>query len=1815
MATPIISICHRIFTKENLMPTPFVSLFLLLGVLGGSLQAASPSVVDLSQDSERHVIIAQGTENVYQGHPTTILMPDGKTMFCVWTHGHGGTAGPLKHSDDGGLTWSEELPVPENWWKVKNCPAIYRLTDPRGTARLFVFAGQGPDGTMQQAVSMDDGKTWSPMESNGLVCVMPFCTIVPVQSGKKLIGLTNIRRPGETKDKLSNVVAQSESTDGGLSWSQWRILVDLGELRPCEPEVIRSPDGKQLLCFMRENVRTEPAHFMTSDDEGDTWSAIKALPPGLHGDRHKAVYAHDGRLVVAFRDMGRESPTKNHFVAWVGRYEDILAGRDGDYKIKLLNSHAKRTSDCGYPGLELLSDGTFVATTYIKYRPGSEQNSVVSARFTLAETDEAGKATLSTELSTSKALGIVLDDSAATFTGPWVVSDKLPALIGNDYRTVDRKQEATAVFKPDVPETGRYEVRLLYTAASNRATNANVILQTTEGQKSLTLNQRESCLENNIPRALGVFAFDKGKSNIVTINNDVADGFVVLDGLQIVLEGEAKVERNTQANAGFPVKAADVHVSIPPPMHLESAAKPEDVDGKYYDLVVNGGTPGGIACSVRAAREGLSVLLVNHTQHLGGFITSGAGGWEAPYDGLRSPLYGEMLTGAAEYYRTTYGEDSPQHIASMPSKTSRAHIDRPKIEPRIAELLFNQMVAKEERLTVLLGHIVTKADREGVLLKRISLKPMHGEGVINVSGTVFADGMYEGDLMAAAGVSTQIGRESRRQYDEQHAGVIYTKERYKESGQRGFPQAADEGSLNIRYNSHATGEIVEGPLSGEADGSVMAYNYRLILTRDPANKILLPKPENYDVAIARSSIGSGFVPNLPNGKVAWNGGRLIGPQNEYPAADWALREAISRRYLDGMLMRLWYVQNDPEAPEVDRKRFAGYGLAADEFPDNRHAPYEIYVREARRLVGRYVFKEQDNLIAEGIARTPIHSDSIAMTDWPVDSVACLNRKTPGGSADGILFLGEESRPAQVPYRSMLPKEVDNLLVPVALSASHVGWGSIRLEPVWMQTGESAGFAAALAVQNKTTPAAMDPDLLIRKLAASRVMISFFNDVDITADDPRIPATQYFGTKGFFADYNARLDEPLKESTRRVWGQSLVALREGMANPMELAKQVQQAEAEDSPLLERTRGQALQDMWKSISTTKPKANAATDKTPTSKAATPRKSFTVEPVREATAHDVNGKTYDLVIIGGTPSGIACAVRAAREGLSVLLVQHNRHLGGMVVNGLMQWDALYGGPRAPIFNEYAKLIEEHYRVTYGESSPQFKQSSYTQLHYPMSRFEPSVAEHLFNRLVSVEKNIETLLSHHPAGVQREGSLLQRLTLREYGKTSEITVTGSYYVDATYEGDLAALSKVMYRVGREGREEFGEPHAGKVFTNIESKQGPKDVLNGKLNLHSYGHIQGSIDSMSPFIADEAIQAYNYRFCLSNEIDNIRLPDKPPGYDREEYVNYNRLSMDAGKLNGKGHFNSAILPGENHTYPTATWSEREKIIERHKNFALGLMWFLQNDESIPEIKRVGYRRIGLPLDEFCDNHNLPYEFYVREARRIIGRYVFKEQDNTPATGLTRPPIHGDSIAFTDWSMDSHDCTTDRRPGYAYDGKLILTEESRPAHIPYRCMLPQGLDNLLVPVCLSATHVAWGAVRLEPVWMQTGEAAGFAVALAKKNRTTPGQLDPEILLRTLCMHRHFVSFFNELQEAGDHHAMPAVQYFGTKGFFADYNARIDDPLTEAVRDVWHDGFKQLQQDELNPMRFAQAVHAATVKESPSTGETRGKSLLRLWQQL
>ena len=351
---------------------------------GVSREISIPTL-DISGETDRHVFVARGTEKTYQGHADTLLMPDGRTMFAAWSIGHAVHIGPLKRSDDGGLTWSDLIDVPENWWKVSNTPTIHRLVDPEGTARLFVFGGglRFPGVKMQQAVSEDGGRTWSPMEANGLIGEVPPKDILAFEDGAKLLMWSDRRDPWPH-------LWQSASHDGGLTWGNEQIVFRTPGFWT-QPTVVRSPDGRQLVMLMRENTRRFNSLYSISDDESRTWAAPRELPAALTGDRHVARYAPDGRLVVVMRDRAGQgieewnSPTYGHFIAWVGTYEDIVEGREGQYRVKLLHSHAG--PDCGYAGFEVLPDGTLVATTYVKYQPGPQRHSVVSVRFTLEELD------------------------------------------------------------------------------------------------------------------------------------------------------------------------------------------------------------------------------------------------------------------------------------------------------------------------------------------------------------------------------------------------------------------------------------------------------------------------------------------------------------------------------------------------------------------------------------------------------------------------------------------------------------------------------------------------------------------------------------------------------------------------------------------------------------------------------------------------------------------------------------------------------------------------------------------------------------------------------------------------------------------------------------------------------------------------------------------------------------------------------------------------------------------------------------------------------------------------------------------------------------------------------------------------------------------------------------------------------------------------------------------------------------------------------------------------------------------------------------
>ena len=333
--------------------------------------------IDLSKEKHRQVVVDR-QPGQYLGHPTTVLLGDGKTMFCVYPLGHGGPAAVLKKSTDGGLTWSDRLKVPNNWATATNCPTLHRLTGPDGVERLLMIEGNGE---FRQSISLDQGRTWTPLEPIGIHGTVAPNTIVPISGNRHLAHYAL----GEGTDIK---IWQSITCDGGLTWGPERIVAEVVGAAPDEPGTIRSPDGKQILSLCRENARRCNSLMIASNDEGKTWSKPREVAASLTGDRHMPRYAPDGRLVASFRDVAHETPTKGDWVAWVGTYDDVVNGREGQYRIRLMDNLVG--ADCGYPGLELLPDGTFVATTYGHWIEG-EKPFIISVRFKLSEIDEKAK--------------------------------------------------------------------------------------------------------------------------------------------------------------------------------------------------------------------------------------------------------------------------------------------------------------------------------------------------------------------------------------------------------------------------------------------------------------------------------------------------------------------------------------------------------------------------------------------------------------------------------------------------------------------------------------------------------------------------------------------------------------------------------------------------------------------------------------------------------------------------------------------------------------------------------------------------------------------------------------------------------------------------------------------------------------------------------------------------------------------------------------------------------------------------------------------------------------------------------------------------------------------------------------------------------------------------------------------------------------------------------------------------------------------------------------------------------------------------------
>ncbi len=375
---------------------PIITSLCLFGQIALAEEKRQPKgytipTIDLSHQTHRQVVIDR-EKGQYLGHPTTVLLEDNKTMLIVYPKGHGRGGIVYKRSTDGGLTWSDRLPTPKSWETSREVPTIHRVIDANGTKRLIMWSGLYP---ARLAVSENDGQSWSELKSAGDwggIVVMGCLEPVKTGKGHYMAMFHDDGRFFTSKAKQEKPVVftlfKTFSRDGGLTWAQPEAILARSDVHLCEPGIIRSPDGRQLCVLLRENSRRRNSYVIFSNDEGKSWTKPRELPASLTGDRHTGRYTKDGRLFISFRDRTHDTPTFGDWVAWVGTYEDIANGREGQYRVRLMDN--TKGADCAYPPVEILPDDTLVTTTYGHWTKG-EAPYIVSVRLKLSELDALAK--------------------------------------------------------------------------------------------------------------------------------------------------------------------------------------------------------------------------------------------------------------------------------------------------------------------------------------------------------------------------------------------------------------------------------------------------------------------------------------------------------------------------------------------------------------------------------------------------------------------------------------------------------------------------------------------------------------------------------------------------------------------------------------------------------------------------------------------------------------------------------------------------------------------------------------------------------------------------------------------------------------------------------------------------------------------------------------------------------------------------------------------------------------------------------------------------------------------------------------------------------------------------------------------------------------------------------------------------------------------------------------------------------------------------------------------------------------------------------
>lgn len=510
-------------------------------------------------------------------------------------------------------------------------------------------------------------------------------------------------------------------------------------------------------------------------------------------------------------------------------------------------------------------------------------------------------------------------------------------------------------------------------------------------------------------------------------------------------------------------------------------------------------------------------------------------------------------------------------------------------------------------------------------------------------------------------------------------------------------------------------------------------------------------------------------------------------------------------------------------------------------------------------------------------------------------------------------------------------------------------------------------------------------------------------------------------------------------------------------------------------------------------------------------------------------------EVIIYGGTSSAVISAVEVARSGKSVIIVSPDKHLGGLTSSGLGFTDSGNTGSIGGLSREFYHRVWLHYNDS--SAWKWQKQSEYGNRgqgtmaidagNKTMWSFEPHVAEKVFEDFIN-EYDIPVYRDEwldRKSGIEVKDNRIVSLTTLSGKK-----INGKMFIDATYEGDLMAAAGVSYTVGREACGQYGEKwngvqagvyqHKHYFSTLIDPYIVPGNPASGVLPHISDEPIQPNCTG------DDMIQAYCFRLCMSNHPDN-RVPfEKPEGYNpanyellarvfesgwNEWFAKFDAIPNRKTDTNNHGPFSSDYI-GMNYDYPEASYERRREIVEDHINYQKGLLYFVSADERVPEEVRNRMQHWGLAGDEFTDNGNWPYQLYVREARRMVGAYVTTENE---VLGKVNVP---DPVGMGSYTLDSHNVQRFvTGEGHVQNEGDVGVKPSKPYHIAYGSIIPvkEECENLLVPICVSSSHIAFGSIRMEPVFMILGQSAAAAAVLAIDNKTSVQDVPYEQLKQVL----------------------------------------------------------------------------------------------------